>query len=51
MMKINIIFYGPTQIPYLGKSGFENMGQTGIGQSDCRIFKSTIYLQQNHEIA
>ena len=33
------------------KSGFENMGQNGIGQSDCRIFKSTIYLQQNHEIA
>ena len=38
------------QIQYLG-SGSWNMGQNALGQSDCRIFKSTIFLEQNYEKA
>ena len=25
------------------------MSQNALGQSDCRIFKSTVYIEQNHE--
>ena len=34
-----------------GKSGSWDMGQNALSQLDCRIFKSTISLEQNDEIA
>lgn len=33
------------------KSGFWDIGQNGIGQSDCRVLKSTLTLEQSHEKA
>ena len=33
------------------KSGSWDMGQNALSQSDCRIFKSTISLEQNNEKA
>ena len=33
------------------KSSLSDMDQNALGQSDCRIFKSTIYLEQNDEKA
>ena len=33
------------------KSGSWDMGQNVLGQSDCRIFKSTVSLEQNDEKA
>ena len=34
-----------------GKSGSWDLGQNSLGQSDCRIFKSTLSLEQNDEKA
>ena len=33
------------------KSGFWDIGQNGIGQSDCRVLKWTLTLEQSHEKA
>ena len=49
-MKVYIICFGPAQIPYLGKYGPRDMDQSAFGQSDCRIFRSSICLEQNDEI-
>ena len=48
-MKIHIIFCVPAQISYLGISW--DMGQNALGQLDCRVFKSTISLEQSNGIA
>ena len=37
------LFYIPTQIPYLKKSGSWNIGQKALGQSDCRIFNPLMH--------
>ena len=42
-MKIYSVFYIPTQIPYLEKSGSWNIGQNALGQSDCRIFNPLMH--------
>ena len=39
------------QIPYLRKSGSWDMGQNPCGQSDCRIFKSTLSPQESDQKA
>ena len=39
------------QISYLEKSGSWDMGKNVFGQSDCRIFKSTVSLEENNERA
>ena len=46
-MKVYIIWHILTQIPYLGKSGSWDMAQNAVDQSDCRIFKSNISLEDN----
>ena len=43
VMKIYSVFYIPTQIPYLEKSGSWNIGQNALGQSDCRIFNPLMH--------
>ena len=50
-MKVYINCNIPAQILYLGKSGSCDMDQKTAGHLDCRIFKSTISLEQNGEIA
>ena len=49
-MKVYIC-YVITQSPYLGKVCFLRYGQNALGQSDCRVFKSTISLEQMNEIS
>ena len=39
------------QISYWEKSGSWDMGKNVLGQLDCRIFKSTVSLEQNNERA
>ena len=51
IMKVYTICCGLAQIPFLRKSGSWDMGQTALSQSDYRIFKSTISLEQNDEKA
>ena len=52
MMKVYIIYCILTQTPCLGKVWFlRDMDQNALGQSDCRIFKSTISLEQNNQKA
>ena len=46
-MNVYIICYVSIQIPCLQKC---YTGQSALGQSDCRIFKSTISLEQNDKI-
>ena len=52
-MKVDIIFYIPAEIweSFYEKSGFWGMVQNASGQSDCRIFKSSAFVEQNDEIA
>ena len=52
-MKVDIIFYIPAEIweSFYEKSGFWGMVQNAPGQSDCRIFKSSAFVEQNDEIA
>ena len=50
-LEVCIICCIPVQIPYFGKIGFCDMNQNALGQSDCRIFKSTISQEQIDEIA
>ena len=50
-MKVYIICYVTAQNPFLEKYGSWDMNQNALGQSDCRILKSTISLEQMDEIA
>ena len=50
IMKVCIICYIPAQILYLEKIWFLIYGLKCLGQSDDRIFESTISLKQNDEI-
>ena len=50
-MKVCTICCISARIPYLGKIWFLDMGQNAVGQSDYRIFISTISLEQNDEKA
>ena len=46
--KVYIICYIPIQIIYMGKIwGSWDMCQNALCQSDCKIFKSTVSLEQN----
>ena len=51
LIKDCIICYVPTENRYLGKSSSWNMGRNVQGQSDSRLFKSTIFVEQSDEIA
>ena len=37
--------------PIFGKKLISEIYQNALGQSDCRIFKSTVFLEENFEIA
>ena len=50
-MKVYIICCILAQILFWEKSGSWAMGQNALGQSDCRIFKSTTSLEQDDEKA
>ena len=50
-MKVYFICCILAQIPCLGYSGSWDMGQNALGQSDCRILKSTRSLEQSDEKA
>ena len=50
-MKVYIMCYIPAQIPYLGKIRSCDLVRNDLTQSDCRISKSTISLEQTNEIA
>ena len=50
-MKVYIICYISAQSHILEKSTSKDMGQNAVGQSDYRIFKSTVSLEQHGEIA
>ena len=50
-MKIYINYYVPAQILYMEKSCSWDIGQNALSQSNCKIFKSTIYLEQINETA
>ena len=43
--------YIPAQIPYLGEIWFMIYGQNALGQLKCRNFESTLFPEQNYEIA
>ena len=49
-MKVYIIGYSPARIPYLGKSDSWDQGPSAFRQSDYKIFRSSISLEQNDEI-
>ena len=51
-MKVDIVFYIPAEIweSFYEKSGSSGMVQDAPGQSDCRIFKSSAFAEQNDEI-
>ena len=51
-MKVDIVFYIPAEIweSFYEKSGSWGMVQNAPGQSDCRIFKSSAFAEQNDEI-
>ena len=47
-MKVYILFSIPLPRSHIWKkSGFWDMGQNALGQSNCRIFKSALSLEQN----
>lgn len=50
-MRGYIICYIASQIPYLGKVWFPRSGQNALSQADCSVFKSTVSLEWNDEIA
>ena len=50
-MKIYINYYVPAQILYREKSCSWDIGQNALSQSNCKIFKSTISLEQIDETA
>ena len=52
IMKVDIVFYIPAEIweSFYEKSGSWGMAQNAPGQSDCRIFKSSAFVEQNDEI-
>ena len=50
VMKFFVICCVPKQILFWGKILFLRYGQNALSQSDCRIFKSTISLEQIDEI-
>ena len=57
IIKVYIIAYTILFVVHLLKSHIwekpdsGDMGQNAVSQCDCRIFKSTISLEQNYEIA
>ena len=46
---LSYLLYSCVNIIFTGKSGFWDMGQNYLGQSDCRIFKSIISLEKRDE--
>ena len=50
-MNVNIIFYVPEQIPYLGKIFIWRLDQNALSQSDCSIFKLITSPKQIDETA
>ena len=52
IMKVDIVFYIPAEIweSFYEKSGSWGMAQNAPGQSDCRIFKSSAFVEQSDEI-
>ena len=50
IMKVDIIYYVPAQISYLGKIWFPRYSRNALDQSGCSIFKSNLSPEQNDEI-
>ena len=48
-MKVYIICYILAQIAYLERSGSLDIGQNSLDQSDCRVLKLNISLEQNEK--
>ena len=51
VMKVHIICYIPAEISYLENIFLMRLSQNELDQSNCMIFKSNIFLEQNDEIA